>query len=466
MACLGCSSAELRERADASVATTDSVADTGPGIEQLCDERADLVCGRFDVCAGYFLRLWYVDEAACRAGEKHNCVRDQGLPGIVDPIATLSECVESLRGATCSERGNTRSTFCAPRRPGLGVLPYNSSCFVDAQCAGGACGLIGPGLFGCGACRHLAVEGDACKGDCGGPTTELRQEMACDPFTSRCTRAVVGATCTGSEGDAHLYCTAKGVWAVPTAKLGDPCEPYRGGCTEGFCDLTTAKCAPLWLKRFARPGEPCGRAPGAEEILVCTGGTYCGPIGAPDDMQTCQPPRALGAKCGGGSDSDCGHSAFCVRTEYALCSEARPVCPPPRPIVEMDAGGSDAPTLPPPAPPSPPVLASDINAIEIDDLSTGWKFAISGACRVTDAKGLDKTGDPTKCAELFKAAVDGTWVETGGCGKQTGMGTTTMRTKDGRVFVRDHAADRCAVLLPSIMTEKYAYVVWTGVGGK
>lgn len=435
-----------------------------PCDTELRDTRADLVCDRFDVCAGHYLRLWYVDESACRAGERHNCVRDTALPGIVDARATLDECVASLRSMTCTQRGATRSIFCAPRKPGLGTLPDNSSCFVDAQCAGGACGLIGPNLFGCGRCERLRVEGEACKGSCGGLSTELRGELRCDGFTNQCVRAVVGAKCVpGVDDDGLLFCTPDGVRGVPTAKLGEPCGPYRGGCSEGFCDLTTAKCAPYWPSRFARLGEPCGNVAGADDAKQCTGGTWCGPLTASVYDRTCQPTRAVGTKCSGGFE--CGHTASCVRADYASCVDARPECPTPPPAI-MDAGAPpDAATVTPPPPPSPPVLASDVASIEVDDRGTLWKFTITAACRVTDGKGLDKTGDTAKCAELFRAAVDTTWPDSGGCGKSDGAGNVTLRLTDGRVFVRDLSADRCAVLLPSIMTEKLAYVVWRAVGG-
>jgi hypothetical protein len=116
-------------------------------------------------------------------------------------------------------------------------------------------------------------------------------------------------------------------------------------------------------------------------------------------------------------------------------------------------------------PSTPPVAPADIDAVEVNDLATRWNFRITAACRVTDAKGLDTTGDVKACKELFIAAVD-PGIRPEPCGPYGGKGTVTLRTRDGRVFVRDLSADRCSVLIPTLATEKYAYSVWAGAGGK
>jgi hypothetical protein len=113
-----------------------------------------------------------------------------------------------------------------------------------------------------------------------------------------------------------------------------------------------------------------------------------------------------------------------------------------------------------------PVLQpGDIAFVEVDELfgteRVHRSIRVDASCRVTDHTGLDTMGDMTRCNELFDVAVDPT---TYGCGPQEGLGTVTLRMKDGRTFVRDLSADRCSVVIPGLPTHKHVYAVW-GTGG-
>lgn len=113
--------------------------------------------------------------------------------------------------------------------------------------------------------------------------------------------------------------------------------------------------------------------------------------------------------------------------------------------------------------------ASDIEYIEVDESVPGTphKINVDASCRVTDHTGIDAIGDSDRCKELFDVAVDPT---PHSCGSSCvpapcAPGTVRVHLKDGTDLVRDLAADRCSVELPSVPTHKYVYAVWYSVGG-
>lgn len=117
------------------------------------------------------------------------------------------------------------------------------------------------------------------------------------------------------------------------------------------------------------------------------------------------------------------------------------------------------------APAAPVIAPSEIWYVEVDESAAAVprKITVNSKCIVTDHTGLNRMGDETRCKELFAAAVDPT---TYGCGPGGAVGTVRMRLHDGREFVRDLSADRCSVVIPSVLAHKYTYAVWYSAGGK
>ena len=117
-----------------------------------------------------------------------------------------------------------------------------------------------------------------------------------------------------------------------------------------------------------------------------------------------------------------------------------------------------------------PISWMDIDYIEVDESEAAVprKMRVDSECRVTDHNGLDAMGDATQCQELLETAVDVTGDY--GCGyscepSTSCKGTVRIHLKDGRDLVRDIAAERCSVRLPSVPTHKFVYGVWFSAGG-
>lgn len=111
------------------------------------------------------------------------------------------------------------------------------------------------------------------------------------------------------------------------------------------------------------------------------------------------------------------------------------------------------------------IPVSDIAYIEVVEPSR--EIRVDASCRVTDGTGLDAMGHPDRCAELFVTSVDPTSY---GCGPSCGpaaicTGTVRIHLNDGTDVVRDLAADRCSVAVPSVATHKFVYAVWYSAGG-
>lgn len=322
----------------------DAGLDAGPDapaitLEAACATRADAVCRDFAACAGISLRRWYADEAACRAGERHVCVRDATLPGLVDAIPKVLACADLVAKVECGARGAWITLFCGPRQ-GRGTLEDGAGCWYDDQCKGGLCTGGDVDLSSpleppsCGRCARISAPGDPCAPGSGWPTNCERlsttfkgSDLVCDPATKTCVpRAAEGAPCSFTDACASEARCVGGVCVAPTARLGDACGPAVGGCAEGFC--WEGRCAPsseaygtVWPK-LVGVGEECDG-----DTRWCLAGAWCSPAAFPS---ICAAPLPLGAPCRG-TDS-CGHLAACMRVgdgSGKTCVDSRPLCPRP-----------------------------------------------------------------------------------------------------------------------------------------
>ncbi len=124
-----------------------------------------------------------------------------------------------------------------------------------------------------------------------------------------------------------------------------------------------------------------------------------------------------------------------------------------------DAGATtDAGTIP----------VSDIDYIEVDESTAAVPrvIRVDASCRVTDHTGLDAMGAPDRCEDLFLKSVDPTSYGCGySCVPNICTGTVRIHLNDGTDLVRDLAADRCSVAVPSVLTHKWVYAVWYSAGG-
>jgi hypothetical protein len=155
-----------------------------------------------------------------------------------------------------------------------------------------------------------------------------------------------------------------------------------------------------------------------------------------------------GELSGSGSEqSDAGSTPAPIDTGTTSAKDSAPV-----PVVDS-------------APPPPVIAPSEVWYIEVDESAAAVprKIRVNSKCIVTDNTGLNTMGDASRCAELFKIAVDPTRSD---CGPGGAVGTVVIRLHDGRELVRDLSADRCSVVIPSIPTHKHVYAVWYSAGGK
>jgi hypothetical protein len=236
-------------------------------------------------------------------------------PGLVDALGALRSCIRSLQGASCGVRGSTLSLFCGPRESVRGTFPDDSSCFLDAQCAGGYC--AAGALFRCGKCRPLPRVGDPCSFYCD-YSVEARVELACDLTTKQCVLPPrAGERCSASalQCARGLVCLASGVCTVPKARLGESCV---AGCDEGACGLS-GLCEPQDLPAV---GEPC--IPAVPEGPNCLASAYCRSTGATSADGVCESTKPVGIPCTG--HPECGRGRYCVKSDRFRCSDARPMC--------------------------------------------------------------------------------------------------------------------------------------------
>jgi hypothetical protein len=132
----------------------------------------------------------------------------------------------------------------------------------------------------------------------------------------------------------------------------------------------------------------------------------------------------------------------------------------------------DPQTGPQTDPGSDSIAVGNIEFIEVDESAAAVprRIRVDSSCRVTDDHGLDAAGDAARCSELYAIAIDQTTAPTYGCGANcvpnTCTGTVRIHLNDGRDLVRDIAADRCSVAIPSVPTHKFVYGVWYSAGGE
>lgn len=128
----------------------------------------------------------------------------------------------------------------------------------------------------------------------------------------------------------------------------------------------------------------------------------------------------------------------------------------------IDAGAVDASFPVPTLPDGPGPI------VRVDELYGGGprSMVVLADCTLLVNDAVFGKGTDAACADLWKAALDGTsYTTTDPCSPGDSTFRVTLRTADGATYSKTHV-DYCHPGLPGVPTQKFVWAVWYSAGGK
>jgi hypothetical protein len=275
-------------------------APSGPAstILTACRTYAETHCRRTTGCAPALVELFFGGLASCVELSAERCVAELVAPDVAMTAADIDRCVPVVTAQSCADIVDRNPPKCNVP----GKRPLGSPCMTDFQCAAGACG--GRNTLGCGTCRVLAKEGEAC-GEC-------ERDLRCVAGT--CKRlGVLGVDCDATRPCSVAFRCSGGKCAQ-YAGAGESCTA-PSDCETGrsfYCSLD-AGCASF---SFVPPEERCGVV--GNRVFACAGGQCAGPDGG----ERCVGYVDAGKRCGALPEPSCFLTLYCAAGQCALPNDA------------------------------------------------------------------------------------------------------------------------------------------------
>ena len=189
----------------------------------------------------------YASVEACV--EETPLVCGQAVPPLDTEIPGAAACMKAIGRASCAELGATDDLppDCAAAMNAVEELlelsQSGEGCASHSDCAEGL--FCDAGADTCGSCAPQVGVGESCE-----------QSHQCEPGTycdgSTCTaKAAVGQPCDRGQRCIGTTLCRRGVCALPSSKIGEPCGERRNECDMGLlCVLGTCQ-------RVAGAGDAC-----------------------------------------------------------------------------------------------------------------------------------------------------------------------------------------------------------------
>jgi hypothetical protein len=278
----------------------DSVDASGLSAQQACSDWATSVCGTYQACLPFYLRLAYADASSCISRTTLFCVAAFGLSGSDASPALVEACARSRLLSCVNYLSNNFPAACTSIH---GSVASGDPCVYDWQCAGtnAYCDL---GQSGCGVCAQRSAAGGRCTLD-----NDCQDNLRCTNFGLCATPVGQGAACDAVQNCQGGLVCSNGMCA-PQPSEGSPCSTAAGSTED--CDAYFGLAQGLY-----RDGSHCTQGQVADAGGTCGATTFCAyaatcdTAGATAGMGTCPALAGDGTPCAGPHAPSCQPPAVC-----------------------------------------------------------------------------------------------------------------------------------------------------------